>query len=416
MDRGIVIVGGGQAGLQCALSLREEGYDGRLTLVGAEASVPYQRPPLSKAFLIGAVDATGLELRPRAFLEERGITLVQGAEAAAIDREAQILELADGRRLAYDHLVLATGARNRKLAVPGAEPDRIAYLRSIEDARALQARLADAEAIVVIGAGFIGLEFAAVAAKLGRRVQVVEAAARPMARAVSQACSDYVLRRHEGWGTSFSFGATVAAIEHQGARVTGVRLGDGRTIPADLVVAGIGVLPNAELAAAAGLAVDNGILVDAHLVTSDPAISAIGDCAVHPNDFSGGLTRLESVQNASDQGRAVAARLAGRPARYEAVPWFWSDQGDVKLQMAGLTAGHDHVVVQGAVEEGRFSAFCFKGERFLGVESINRPADNMLARRVLAASRALRLADFEACGFDLKALAGASPREGRARS
>lgn len=414
MDRGIVIVGGGQAGLQCALSLREEGYDGRLTLVGAEASVPYQRPPLSKAFLIGAVDATGLELRPRAFLEERGIAFLQGAEAAAIDREAQILELADGRRLAYDHLVLATGARNRRLAVPGA--DHVAYLRSIEDARALQARLADARAIVVIGAGFIGLEFAAVAAKLGRRVHVVEAAARPMARAVSQACSDYVLGRHEGWGTAFSFGAGVAAIEHDGGRVTGVRLADGRRVEADLVVAGIGVLPNAELAAAAGLAVDNGILVDEHLVTSDPAISAIGDCAVHPNDFCGGLIRLESVQNASDQGRAVAARLVGRPARYQAVPWFWSDQGDVKLQMAGLTAGHDHVVVQGAVAEGRFSAFCFKDGRFLGVESINRPADNMLARRVLAASRSLSLADFEACGFDLKTLAGASPREGRGRA
>ncbi|QCI67828.1 NAD(P)/FAD-dependent oxidoreductase [Phreatobacter stygius] len=416
MSSGIVIVGGGQAGLQTAISLREEGYDGQLTLIGAEQSVPYQRPPLSKAFLLGAVDETGLQLRPQAFLEKLGIDFVQGAEVVAIDRAGHAVRLADGTRHGYGHLVIATGARNRPLTVAGAERGEVAHLRSIEDARALQKKLADSADIVVIGAGFIGLELAAVAAKLGRRVHVVEAGPRLMARAVSRDCAAFFQSRHESWGTDFSFQAEVAAIEHDADGVTGVRLADGRVLKADLVVAGIGVLPNVELAAEAGLAVDNGILVDEHLVTSDPDISAIGDCAAHPNSFSGGLIRLESVQNAADQARTVAARLAGRPASYQAVPWFWSDQGDSKLQMAGLTAGHDHSVLQGEVADGRFSIFCFKDGRFLGVESVNKPADNMLARRVLAASRALTLADFEACGFDLKTLAGATGREGRSRA
>ncbi|MBN8943803.1 MAG: oxidoreductase [Rhizobiales bacterium] len=415
MGSGIVIVGGGQAGLQTAISLRDEGYEGKVTLIGAEKSVPYQRPPLSKAFLLGAVDETGLHLRPQAFLDKLRIDFVQGADVVAIDREGRAVVLAGGARHAYEHLVIATGARNRLLRVEGAERGEVAYLRSIDDARALQQKLAAAVDIVVIGAGFIGLEFAAVAAKLGRRVHVVEAGPRLMARTVSRECAAYFQSRHEGWGTDFSFDAAVAAIEHDDKGVTGVRLGDGRLLKADLVVAGIGVVPNAELAAEAGLAVDNGILVDAHLVTSDPAISAIGDCAVHPNSFSGGLVRLESVQNAADQARTVAARLAGRPDAYQAVPWFWSDQGDSKLQMAGLTAGHDQAVLQGAPADGRFSIFCFKDGRFLGVESVNKPADNMLARRVLAASRDLTLADFEACGFDLKTLAGAPGREGRAR-
>jgi 3-phenylpropionate/trans-cinnamate dioxygenase ferredoxin reductase component len=411
MSAGIVIIGGGQAGLQTAISLREEGYTGAITLIGAEQSLPYQRPPLSKAFLLGAVAEEGLHLRPQAFLEKLGIDFAQGAEAVAIEREHRAVLLADGSARPYEHLVIATGARNRLLAVEGADRANLAYLRTIEDARALQSRLAGAEDIVVVGAGFIGLEFAAVAAKLGRRVHVVEAGPRLMARAVSKACAAFFQSQHESWGTTFSFDAGIAAIDPAGTGSrTQVRLSDGRILPADLIVVGIGVVPNAELAAAAGLAVENGILVDEHLVTSDAAISAIGDCAVHPNRFSGGLIRLESVQNAADQARNVAARLAGRPAHYHAVPWFWSDQGEFKLQMAGITSGHDHIVVQGETTDGRFSVFCFRDGKFLGVESVNRPADNMLARRVLAASQSLTLADLEACSFDLKTLAGAAPR------
>lgn len=404
MSAGTVIVGAGQAGLQTALSLREGGYEEPITLVGDELLLPYQRPPLSKAFLLGAIEEAGLFFRPQALLEKLRIDFVQGVRAVSIDRAGSTVVLGDGTRVPYDHAVIATGSRPRFLDLQGAQLQHVHYLRTVDDAHGLRSRLAQAQNIVIIGAGFIGLEFAAVARKLGRSVHVVEAGPRILGRIVSLPTAEYVHGRHGEAGIVFSLNSTVCAFEGRDGAVSGVHLGDGRVLEADMVLVGIGALPNSEIAAEAGLAVDNGILVDELLLTSDPQISAIGDCAHHPNTFAGGRVRLESVQNAADQARTVAARLLGRPKPYDAVPWFWSDQSDLKIQIAGIVNGYDHSVLTGSMAEGRFSIFCFREGRFLGVESVNRPNDHMQARRLLAASRALRLEDFEASGFNLKAV------------
>lgn len=404
MSAGIVIVGAGQAGFQTAISLREGGLRGPVTLIGNEGRLPYQRPPLSKAFLHGLADEASLHFRPQVLFEKLAIDFLPDAKVTTIDRTSRAIVCGAGQTIPYEHAVIATGSRPRRLDVEGADLDQVVYLRTIEDALGLKEKLARAIDIVVIGAGFIGLEFAAVARKLGRNVHVVEAGSRMMARAVTAQSAAFVQQRYESRGVEFSFETSVEVIESQERFVTGVRLGNGRVLRADLVVVGIGAVANCELAAEVGLATDGGILVDDHLLTSDPRISAVGDCAVHPNVFAGASIRLESVQNAADQGRAVAARLLGQARPYRAVPWFWSDQGDIKLQIAGIITGHDHCVVRGSVEDGRFSVFCFANGRFLGVESINRPSDNMMARRVLALPQSPTLDDFEAFDFNLKAI------------
>ena len=358
MCAGIVIVGAGQAGFQSAISLREGGLRGPVTLIGNEGRLPYQRPPLSKAFLRGLADEASLHFRPQALFEKLAIDFLPDAKVTAIDRTSRAIVCGAGQTIPYEHAVIATGSRPRRLDVEGADLDQVVYLRTIEDALGLKEKLARAIDIVVIGAGFIGLEFAAVARKLGRNVHVVEAGSRMMARAVTAQAAAFVQQRYESWGVEFSFETSVEVIESQERFVTGVRLGNGRVLRADLVVVGIGAVANCELAAEAGLATDRGILVDDHLLTSDPRISAVGDCAVHPNVFAGASIRLESVQNAADQGRAVAARLLGQARPYRAVPWFWSDQGDIKLQIAGIITGHDHCVVRGSVNDGRFAVFC----------------------------------------------------------
>lgn len=408
MDAGIVIVGAGQAGFQAAASLREGGYHGRLTLVGDETALPYQRPPLSKAYLAGKTDVEGLALRPASFFAEHRITLHAASPARAIDRDGRRLVLADGTALPYAHLVLATGSRNRPLPVPGADLDGVRQLRGLADADALKAALAGTPRIVVIGAGFIGLEFAAVAAGRGLDVTVVEAADRPMARAVSPETAAFFRAAQEGLGVRFAFAAGVTAIAGNEGRVRAVTLADGRDLPADLVVVGIGVLPNAELAAEAGLPAADGVRVDAFLATPDPAISAIGDCARFPSPFAHGLhgdgtVRIESVQNAIDQGRCLAARLNGKPASYAALPWFWSDQGPHKLQIAGLSAPGDAAVIRG--EGNAFSVFRFREGRLSAVESVNRAGDHMIARRLLTGGAALTPDQAADPGLDLKALA-----------
>ena len=407
----VAIVGAGQGGYQAAASLREGGFAGRVVLIGDEPELPYQRPPLSKGYLTGEVARDGLWLRPRAFYADHGVELLEGERVAAIERAERRLRLASGATLAYDHLVLATGARDRRLAVPGAELEGVLPLRTLADAERIRERLHAAREIVVIGAGFIGLELAAVAAGLGARVHILEIGRRAMARAVSAEMSRFFAEAHAARGTTILFGAGLARITGAGGRVTGVETGDGLRLPADLVFVGIGVAPNAELAAASGLPVDNGIVVDEKLRTPDEAVSAIGDCASYPSPFaSGRRVRLESVQNAVDQGRCVAARLAGRPAPSRSVPWFWSEQGDLRLQMAGLTAGHDIAVLRGDAAAGRFSVFCFEGSRLLGVESVNSPADHMVARRLLAAGADLTPQQAADEGFDLKSHAVASAR------
>lgn len=404
----VVAVGTGQAGFQVAASLREGGFEGRVVLVGEEPHLPYQRPPLSKAYLTGKADAALVRLRPEHFYAEHRIELRAGARAVGLDRAGREVVLASGERLPFDHLVLATGARNRALPVPGAGLEGVVQLRSLAEAEALRRRLDGARRAVVVGAGFIGLEFAAVAAERGLDVTVVEAAGRVMARTVSAPVSAFVQAAHEARGVRFAFGAAVVEVLGAGGRVAGVATADGRHLPADLVLVGIGVLPNTELAAEAGLAVADGIVVDERLLTCDPAISAIGDCAAFPfRHAGGGLVRLESVQNAADQARCVAARLLGRPAPYASLPWFWSEQGVLRLQIAGLAAPHDRVVLRGGPAEGGFSAFCFRAGTLAGVESVNRPLDHVLARKLLAAGGDLTPEQAARPGFDLKAHATA---------
>ena len=378
-----MIVGAGQAGFEAAAALRAEGYDEPIALVGDEPHLPYQRPPLSKGFILDQQGMDEIELRPSAFFTDHGIDLVTRERVTAIDRPSRHVRLASGRRRSYEHLILACGARNRELPIAGARMDGVVYLRTLDESIAIKQRLRDAKAIVVIGGGFIGLEIAASARSLGKAVTVLEAQPRLMPRVVAPLVSTFYERSHTSRGVDIVCNALVIDIAGNGAARV-VRLADGRSFCADLVIVGIGVIPNAELAADAGLATGNGIVVDDHLQTGDARIYAIGDCAEHPNAFAGGRVRLESVQNAADQARAAAAVIAGRRAPYHAVPWFWTDQFDLRLQMAGLSQGYDQAVTRGDPDSQKFSVFYFKASRLLAVDSINRPADHIMARRLLA--------------------------------
>jgi len=384
---GVVIVGSGQGGYQVAASLRDDGYQGPVVLVGEEPGLPYQRPPLSKGFLAGKTPVEELALRPESFYPGRDIALLSSQRVMHIDRATRRVALAGGRELPYGHLVLATGTRPRLLLVPGAELDNVVPLRSCADAQAIHARLQTARHVVVIGAGFIGLEVAVVARAMGCEVHVIEFADRALKRAVSKEVGGFLVEAQAQRGVVFSFSTGVASLAGDGGKVAAVLTYTGRTIPADLVVIGVGVEPNIELARGAGLAVDDGIVVNAQLLTSDPAISAIGDCARFPADYSPVPVRLESVQNAVDQARCVSARLAGKSApdtRYDKLPWFWSDQGEYRLQIAGVSAADDDAVVRGDMSQGKFSVLRFRGERLTAVESINSAADHMAARKLLA--------------------------------
>jgi 3-phenylpropionate/trans-cinnamate dioxygenase ferredoxin reductase subunit len=399
----VLIVGSGQAGFQVAASLRDNGYDGRIILVGDEPGLPYQRPPLSKGYLTGETDAVRLRLRPASFYASHKIELIENDRVVAIDRREQRAQSAAGRDLAYEHLVLAVGARERTLQIAGAQLDGVLMLRTLADSETLRQRLAAVRDIVIVGAGFIGLELASVASKLGAHVHVVEIARYSMGRAVSADVSEFFTQAHARRGISILFGSALSRITGANGRVTGVETNNGLKLPADLVLVGIGVAPNTELAAQAGLAVDNGIVVDEYLRTADPAISAIGDAASYPSPFAGGRVRLESVQNAVDHARCVAARLVGRRSPYNSVPWFWSDQGDLRLQIVGLTNGHDTTVIRGEAESGKFSVFCFRGAKLLGIESVNRPGDHMAGRRLLAGMPTLTHEQAADQSFDLKA-------------
>jgi 3-phenylpropionate/trans-cinnamate dioxygenase ferredoxin reductase subunit len=398
----VLIAGAGHAGFQLAVSLRQLGYEGRVCLINDEAHLPYQRPPLSKAYLKGEGRPDSLMFRPEKFYHDQHIELIAD-RAVSIDRPARRLLLASGAALDYAHLVLATGARNRLLDIPNANLADVLYLRILDESEALRLRIASARHVVVIGAGFIGLEFAATARAKGLEVDVIELGARVMARAVTAEISEYFQQRHTEAGIRLHFGVQATSIESDGTHVTGVSLSDGRHVPADLVVVGVGVLPNIELAAAAGLPVASGIIVDEQLLTSDPDISAIGDCALFASRRFGGSLRLESVQNATDQARCVAARLTGDAKTYDGQPWFWSDQGDDKLQIAGLTTGYDRVVVRGDPAQRSFSAFCYREGRLVGVESVNRAADHVFGRKILGLNRSIAPEQAADLDFDLKA-------------
>lgn len=380
-NKAVIIVGAGHAGAELAHALRKEGYEGRVVLVCDEPHFPYQKPPLSKDFLKGD-GASPLLLKAEALYEKLGIELLRGRGVTGIDRAAQSVLLDDGTRLAYTHLALATGARNRRPPVPGLDDPAVLELRGLDHCRAILSRTPDVGRVAVVGAGFIGLEIAAFLREKGKAVDVVELADRVMARAVSEPVSAWFLALHRGMGTDVHLSTGVTAVAHAAGGVR-VDLSDGRALDADAVLLAAGVVPNVELAAAAGLETADGIVVDEMLLTSDPAISALGDCASFPSAHGAGRVRLESVQNANDQARAIARRLVGNPAPYTSLPWFWSHQGPARLQIAGLSAGHDQAVLRGDPAADKFSVFLYRDGRLIAVESVNAPADHLAARRLL---------------------------------
>ncbi|MFO1036841.1 MAG: FAD-dependent oxidoreductase [Geminicoccaceae bacterium] len=400
----VVIVGGGQGGFQTAASLRSGGHQGPIVLLADEPYRPYQRPPLSKGFVKDEVAQEALFFRKSDYFTANDIDLRLETRVDRVDRAGKEVTTASGDRIAYDHLVLATGARVRPLPVPGADLSGVLYVRTLEDALELKARLHAGKRVVVVGGGFIGLEAAAVANELGCHVTVLEALDRLMARVVPPLVSEFFLGLHREHGVDVRLGTVVSAVEGEGGRVTGVRLRDGTLLPADLVIVGIGVLPNVELAAEAGLECRDGILVDELLRTSDPDIFAIGDCARFPHPSVEGPVRLESVQNALDQGKAVAATILGEASPYSALPWFWSDQFHLKLQMAGLATGHDQTVLRGDPAAKSFSIFYYRAGEMVSVDSVNRPGDHMVARRLLTSGVAVSPEQAGDDGFALKSL------------
>lgn len=403
-DFDLVVVGASYAGVGVVAAAREAGFTGSIALVGDEADLPYQRPPLSKGFLLGKAGAH-LPLKAASFYAEAGIALIAGRRAVGLDREGRRVLLDDGSMLGFGQLALTTGARAAALRCPGADLAGVVSLRSLDDARVLSEKLAAARAVVIIGGGFIGLEVASAATLLGKPVTVVEAGPRLIGHAVAPEISAYMQAVHEAHGVAIALSTKVERIEGEDGQVTAVICADGARLPCDLVLAAVGAIPNTELALAGGLMVEDGIVVDACGRTSDPGIFAAGDCSSHPNVFAGRRLRLSSVQNAHDQGRATGCAIAGRSEAYESVPWFWSDQYDVKLQMVGLGVAGGQTVLRGAMEEGRFSLFRYDGDRLAAIESINRPADHMMGRRLIAAGRSPTPAQAADPAFDLRTLA-----------
>jgi len=395
---GVLIVGGGQAAMHLASSLRELGWQAAVTIVSEEPLAPYQRPPLSKAFLSGNADPATLEFRSAERYEHERITVLTGQRVTDVRSAAPgrpgVAVTEGGGRLQFGHLALTTGARPRRLAAPGSDLAGVCYLRDVAHALELRTRLAAAERVLVVGGGFIGLEAAAAATAQGKAVTVVEAADRLIGRVVAPVISEFYAAAHRRRGVRVLLGTAVSRFAgarpaDTGGTVTGAHLSDGSFAAADLVVIGIGAEPRTELAEQLGLACAGGIVVDACARTSDPAIVAAGDCAVtpHPAAADGSLVRFESYGHATDHAKVAAATLAGVPARYDAVPWFWSDQGPLKLQIAGLAAGFDQTVLRGDPGQERFSVLYYRGGRLLAVHAVNSPRDYLAVRRALAAGQ-----------------------------
>jgi len=404
----IVIVGAGQAGVQTAEALRAGGFEAAITLLGNEPYGPYHRPPLSKAWLAGEMDSAQLVMRAPEILARKAIDLRTSVTVTNIDRANQQVLLADGSALPYTGLVLATGSTPRSLALPGGDAQGVLALRSRDDACAIAERMAvcleQQLPVIVIGGGFIGLEVAATARKKGLPVTVLEAALRLLGRVLAPVLSDWYAQLHRSHGVELVLDARIEALETDATgAVTGVRLTDGTVYPAGLVVVGIGVAANDQLAQQAGLECDRGIVVDTCGRTSDPLIVAAGDCTARRlND--GSLIRLESVQNAVEQGKSAAAALLGTPKPFTATPWFWSDQYDKKLQMAGLSMGADQWAVRGDMAGGTFSVYHFKGDKLLAVDSVNASKDHLQARKLLDAGVSPTRAQVADTGFDLAGL------------
>jgi 3-phenylpropionate/trans-cinnamate dioxygenase ferredoxin reductase subunit len=405
MTEHLVIVGGGQAAAQAVQSLRQQSFAGSITLLCGEPYAPYQRPPLSKKYLAGELTRERLLLRPAAFYAEKGVALELGTRVEALELAARQVRLHDGRMLAYDRLLLATGSRARQLDVPGTALPGVHYLRTLADVDAITASLSPGARVLLVGAGYIGLEVAAVARQRGLDVTVLEAAERVMARAVSAEVAGFYETCHRAAGVAIHCGAAVKAL-HGTTRVSAVETADGRLFPCDVVIIGIGVVPNVELAAAAGLECSNGIVVDEFARTADADVVAAGDCTNHPHPLLGRRVRLESVPNAIHQAKVAAATLLGAPVAYSEVPWFWSDQYDLKLQIAGLSTGYDEVVLRGDPATRSFAAFYLRAGKLLAVDAVNSPREFLAGKKLVASGARIAPDVLRDPLADLNALAG----------
>jgi 3-phenylpropionate/trans-cinnamate dioxygenase ferredoxin reductase subunit len=373
----VVILGAGHAGGSAAAALRHFGHEGPIVLVGEEPLLPYQRPPLSKAWLKGEAGEDELQLRPPSFYAENGIAVRLGIRATRIDRQARQVALSDGEALPYDALVIATGARARRLTLPGGEMARTLELRTAADAEMLKASIGPGKRLVIVGGGYVGLEVAASARALGAEATVIEREPRILARVACPILSDFFTAYHRKHGVRFELDVVVEALEGEAGEVRGVRLSDGRRLPCDLVLIGVGALPNQELAQEAGLPCEDGVVVDAEARTADPAIFAVGDVTRRPLPLYGRMFRLESVPNALEQAKQAAAAITGHKPPPPETPWFWSDQYDLKLQIAGLPFDVEDLVVRGDPDKARFAVFHMKGNVVQAVEAINSPAEFM---------------------------------------
>ncbi|MBI1404636.1 MAG: ferredoxin reductase [Caulobacter sp.] len=392
----VVIIGAGHAGGSAAAFLRQYGHTGPIILIGDEPLVPYQRPPLSKAWLKGEADADSLALKPADWYADNNCRLMLGVSATKIERAARRVVLSTGETLDYDILVLATGARARTLPLPGADLKGVMALRTAADAEQLKAALGPGKHLAVVGGGYVGLEAAASARALGAEAVVLEREPRVLARVACQQLSDFFTRYHTGHGVVFELSAGVEGFEGRDGQVTGVRLADGRVLPCDAALVGVGAIPNDELAQAAGLDCVNGVVVDLEARTADPAIFAIGDVTHRPLPLYDRMFRLESVPNALEQAKQVACAIVGRPAPPPEVPWFWSDQYDLKLQIAGMPFDADTILVRGDPATAKFAVFHLKGDLVQAVEAVNSPPEFMMGKILIGGRKPVsreRLAD-----------------------
>ena len=398
--RHVIVIGAGQAGSSCVAKLRNTGFDGRVTLIGSEPVPPYQRPPLSKAYLMGEMPLDRLLLRPASFYADQGIELLTGAPVEGIDREAKQVTLGE-RVLDYDDLVLATGSVPRRLPPSiGGALDGVHVVRDLADVDTMAPRFIKGARVLIVGGGYIGLEAASVAAKLGLNVTLVEMADRILQRVAAPQTSDFFRDLHLGHGVDIREGVGLDRLIGED-RVTGALLSDGTEIPADFVIVGVGIAPDVALAEAAGLAIENGIRVDAHGRTSDPHVWAAGDCTSFP--YRGGRIRLESVPNAIDQAECVAMNIMGHEQDYVAKPWFWSDQYDVKLQIAGLNIGYDRVITRRDSDDS-VGFWYYRGDELLAVDAMNDPRAFMVGKRLIEAGKSPDPAALEDPSTELKSL------------
>ena len=400
MKNDAVIIGAGHAGGMTAISLRQRQYQGSITLIGEENYLPYQRPALSKGFLAGEIEEKRLYLKSQDYFDKNNIRIIRNCKVVAIDRNNKTIVLENQKQLGYEKLVIATGSIVNKLKTSSRETD-LYYLRTIRDSLKIREKLRSKNKITIIGAGYIGLEIASIATKKNLEVSVLELENRVMGRVVSAEVSDFFQKKHQSEGVEFTFNTSITDIEDRGKQKR-IICSDGSFLNTDVVIIGVGIKPNIELAKSSGLTCDNGILVDANGQTSDPHIFAVGDCSNHPNNIFKQRLRLESVQNAVEQAKSIAASIAGSHKPYQEVPWFWSDQYNIKLQIAGISQHHDRRVIRGSPEEEKFAVFYQKEKRLIAVDAINSPKEFMVGKKWIAMQAKIPFDLIQNMDIDLK--------------